>query len=314
MPEIKIPPRVLPPDLATLPTVVAVPKYKIADGSPVPAMEGPAFDREGNFYVCRTAPNNTVIVKITPEGVMSDFCRFDSGMSIGIAVHRDGRFFVSDMLDRCIRILSPDGEVMRCIYPKAGGEALCPDCMVFDENGDLYFTDLRGTYFSPIGGVYRLRAETGYESPELYIGGLASPNGLHFSPDHSRMWVVESSANCLNCFELEPDRTVMYRQYTPIRTYRNMGKPNLDTCNLDAAGNIYIGVMFGGRAVVLNPDGIPVMNILAPDFEGGSLQYTPNLVLKANEKEGYLLASGTGGAYICSFPTLEVSQRLYSGM
>lgn len=47
---ISIPERHLPPELADLPCIRAEVAYEVAPGSLMPSLEGPVFDREGNFY------------------------------------------------------------------------------------------------------------------------------------------------------------------------------------------------------------------------------------------------------------------------
>ena len=71
---------------------------------------------------------------------------------------------------------------------------------------------------------------------------------------------------------------------------------------MDENGFIYVGIMMGGRAVILDQDGIPVANILAPGFEEGKLRYTPNLVLKQDACEGYLLGMTSGPLCCASRP------------
>ena len=77
--------RRLPPDLAGLPSIRAEVAFEVAPGSLMPSLEGPVFDREGNFYCCHTAPGDTTVMKITPEGEQSKFYHNDVGMTVGLA-------------------------------------------------------------------------------------------------------------------------------------------------------------------------------------------------------------------------------------
>ena len=78
------------------------------------------------------------------------------------------------------------------------------------------------------------------------------------------------------------------------------------------SGYLYLGIMMGGRAVVLDRDGIPVANILAPGFEEGKLLSTPNLALSRTDRFGYLLASDSEQAGVLRFPTVAPGQELFS--
>ena len=298
------PKRRLPNELAALPCITAEPIYRIGDGRRSPSLEGPGFDRSGNFYVCYTAPDDTTIYRIDPAGTKTTFYHSDAGMTIGFAEHPDGSLFFSDMLRGSIRVFSPDGQLLREIFPRYNGHALRVDCMLFMPSGDLWFTDLSGTAWEPTGGLYCLPAAGDYAETVLLFGGLASPNGLCTAPDGKTVWMVESSRNQLVRLQLDGRGCILFNQFTPMAVYRNFSRPNLDSIQADARGMIYAGVMFGGRAVVLDPDGIPAANILVPGYEEGRLFYTPNLALHPSGTEGYLVASDEKDACILRFPTL----------
>ena len=310
MENIAVNKRHLPPALRDLPVIRAEVAYTIAPGSPMPSLEGPAFDRQGNFYCCHTAPNNTMIKKITPDGQITDFYHCTKGMTVGLAFHKDGRVFAANMMAHCIHILSAEGEEIEIVPTFYEGEGLNPDCMVF-RNGDLYFTDLRGTFRNPIGGVYYLTAESGYHTVEKFLGDLASPDGIGFSPNGRNLYISEPSSNSTLRFLLMPDGKPRIAQHTPIQMFRNDGASNVDSHDIDENGYIYLGIMMGGRAVILDPDGIPVANILVPGFEDGKLLYSPNLALSREKAEGYLLASDSERAVVLRFPALAPGRQLY---
>lgn len=161
MDTVTITQRHLPPELRGLPCIRAEVAHVIAPGKATPSLEGPIFDRHGNFYCCLTAPNDTYVKKISLDGSISDFFHSDSGMTVGLVFHQDGRCFAADMLRNCIRILSADGKLLEELPLQYEGRKLRPDCMVFDRKGDLLFTDLSGTFRDPIGGVYRLTQDSG---------------------------------------------------------------------------------------------------------------------------------------------------------
>lgn len=304
--------RRLPPDLAGLPSIRAEVAFEVAPGSLMPSLEGPVFDREGNFYCCHTAPGDTTVMKITPEGEQSKFYHNDVGMTVGLAFHRDGRCFAADMLSSCINILSPDGKLLDTVSLEAGGRRMRPDCMVFRENGDLCFTDLSGHLHNPSGGVYVLRADSGYKEMELFLGELCAPDGITFAPDGRSVWITEVSTNSVIRILLDPKGNPRIAQHSPLCAYRNAGSSNVDTHAMDENGFIYVGIMMGGRALVLDKDGIPVANILAPGFEEGKLAYTPNLALRQDACEGYLVASDDERAVVLRFESLAPGQRLYA--
>lgn len=304
--------RNLPPDVVGLPTIEAEIKYTIGPGKKAPSLEGPVFDRDGNFYCCLTAPNDTVVKKISPDGEITDFYHADTGMVVGLAFHKDGRCFATDMIEGSVRILSKDGEVLDKIFLKDGDRQLKTDCMVFTPEGDLLVTDLSGTTYNPIGGIYKLYAKDNYHTYEKFMGGMPSPNGICYSNNKDALWVACSADNTLNRLQLTPDGKIEFKQYTPMAVYKNIGKPNVDTFCTDANGFMYMGIMFGGRVVVLDKEGIPVANVLVPGFEEGKLKFTPNLAIHPTKSECYMLASDEEKAVICSFETTAPSQKFFS--
>ena len=309
MDTVTITQRHLPPELRGLPCIRAEVAHVIAPGKATPSLEGPIFDRHGNFYCCLTAPNDTYVKKISLDGSISDFFHSDSGMTVGLVFHQDGRCFAADMLRNCIRILSADGKLLEELPLQYEGRKLRPDCMVFDRKGDLLFTDLSGTFRDPIGGVYRLTQDSGYHELSLYVGNLASPDGITLSPDGKSLWVSECSSNSVLRFLLDGQGEPRIAQHTPLQAYRNSGASNVDTHAMDENGYLYLGIMMGGRAVVLDRDGIPVANILAPGFEEGKLLYTPNLALSRTDRFGYLLASDSEQAVVLRFPTFVLRRQ-----
>lgn len=302
----------LPPDLATLPTIEAKVKYRLGDGKKTPSLEGPVFDKYGNFYACLTAPDATVVKKITPDGEITDFFKPGKGMTIGLAVHKDGRFFATDMMRGVIRIINPEGELLDEIEYKNAGRNLRVDCMAFDNNGDLLFTDLSGTSFDPIGAIYKATQASGYREISVYFSGLAAPNGLCYSHDESVLWVAQTGKNVLTRLILDTDGTPRASHYTQMEVYKNTGFPVLDSTRVDKNGYVYQAVMFGGRVIIFSPQGIPVANVLVPGREEGRLPYSSNLVIKSDTNEAYLVASDDKDAVILSFETFAPSALLYS--
>lgn len=78
MDTVTITQRHLPPELRGLPCIRAEVAHVIAPGKATPSLEGPIFDRHGNFYCCLTAPNDTYVKKISLDGSISDFFHSDS--------------------------------------------------------------------------------------------------------------------------------------------------------------------------------------------------------------------------------------------
>ena len=307
--------RPLPADLKDVPAVVAEPWVRIDSDSAHPGVEGPAFDREGNLFVCRTPPPEiggaeAKIIKITPDGNLSTV--FRGGMPLGIAIHRDGRLFVTSPPGKLLE-LAPSGRLIRELTPceNTGDMPQLLDGITFDYNGDLYYTDVQGGYLHPTGGVYRLTAESNYTNAEPFITGIAGANGISITEDGRLMWITSSGENTLIRVELTKDRQMPEpRAIRRIYTFNGIG--HADTNRVDAAGNVYQAFMQDGRALVLDAFGNPLLNILLPGRDEEKNLMSPNLVLKPGTNEGYLIAGGTDGNQVFRFEALAPAVKPFS--
>ena len=305
--------RPLPPDIARLPAILAEPWVEI-DSDPVhPGLEGPAFDEEGNFYVCRVCPPpgpSPKIYKVTPAKEKSVFFDAAGYMPTGIAIHKDGRFFIA-CLSGQILILSKDGALLRELMPLAAdGMPMQVNDLVFDNKGNLYFTDFRGFVNTLIGGVYRYVADGDYTKLQLIAGGLAMPNGISFTPEWNALWIGEFGRNAILRIALGPDGLAStFGGMTHV--YWNMGAACPDSNKVDAEGNLYQPIMPDGRVIVLNRNGIPVANVLTPGRDEGRNLFTPNLIIRHGTKDAYLCVSGPDGSWIYKFEALAMAQELF---
>lgn len=305
--------RSLPQDMVQLPTIEAEPWVMLDGNGPFAGLEGPAFDKESNLYVCHKAPRpdapEGVIYRVTPEREISIFWRAGKLNPVGIAIHRDGRLFLACMTGE-IAILSPDGELLKASKQYYNNESLCPNDLVFDRNGNLYFTDFRGSQNDPAGGIFRLDQSDGYNEPKKICGNLRSPNGISFSPDYRRLWIGESCGNNVLKLELEEDGSLSHFCPT-LPVFRNTGIGAMDSNKVDSAGNIYQTIMGDGRIAVLNSEGMAIGNVVAPDRERGHFPMGPNLSIKPGTNEAYWLVAGPEGSWVFRFPALANAQHLY---
>lgn len=307
----------LPADVVGLPTLEAESWFLISS-DPTLCFEEPAFDWEGNLYVCVAVPPPgpvPKIVKISPDKIMTDFYISDgSDLPCGLAIHPDGRIFAVSMFGG-ITIINPDGSLNRhvaTVYDD--GSVANPNDCVFDEHGNLYFTDYRGHVGDLCGAVARLDADSNYTHITRILGGLAMPNGISFSPDFRMLWVSESNRNTLMQIHLTPEGGIPTMGESVNIVYYSTGLHILDGNKVDAEGNCYQAMMRGGRVLIFNPDGIPIGNVVVPRREEGVWNNTPNLIIKPKTQEAYLLASGVAGLMVMRFPAWASAQTLYFQM
>lgn len=304
----------LPADLAGLPTILAEPWYQMGPGRPFPTVEGACFDRNGKLIVGHREAPWSDILRIDPDTKEAEIFYHDENASlIGFAAHKDGRIFCADIRGR-LPVISPNGILERDLLAKFKDRAFKPNDLCFDNKGNLYFSDFVGTPAKPIGAIYRLDESENYEELHLICDDLATPNGVSFSPDFCVLWTAESLCNTVTRIALTPDGFKHPHFSSQLQVYRNSGFPHVDSNSVDAEGNIYQGIMEGGRAIILSPDGIPIYNILLSNRDDGTCMRTPNLAIRPGKAEGYMVAGGTGGAWVYKFKALAPSAPLYAEM
>ncbi|MBP2651469.1 MAG: putative lactonase precursor [Firmicutes bacterium] len=305
--------RPLPPELQNLPTIVAEAWLEVDPDPQNTVLEGPAFDKGGNLYVCRNSPASPEqkILKIAPDKTITTIWQ-GKAVPTGLALHKDGRLFAVCLTGE-ILIMQPDGTMLETLTPKYNGSSMVGNDLVFDKAGNLYFTDFKGLFTKPIGGVYRLDAAGGYTKITQIINNLALPNGISLSPNGDVLWVAELGQNQILRAKLTAEGNLVPFAGVAI-TYRNTGDDETDSNRVDAAGNLYQGMMGGGRILVLNKHGVPVANIVVPRRDEDRNIMTPNLVIKPGTNEGYMMVAGIKGegTWIYKFTALAEAEQLYS--
>jgi lactonase len=298
----------MPPELVSLPTIVAEPWFKI--DPPDMAPEGPAFDRDGNLYI--TSYREGKIYEITPTKQMSTIFSDKNISPTSIAIHKDGRLFICSTKNGELLIMNPDGSNVVRTTPKVQGKATHINDMVFDSKGNLYFTDWVGTVPEPTGGVYRLLAPD-YTTVQPILQNLASPNGISLSPDGSTLWIGETLRNAILRIDLLPDGvTVNPTAGVTYPFYSTGGPGGPDSNKVDVDGNLYQVLVHQGRALILNKRGFPLANVVIPGRDEGKNLATPNLAFKPGTDEVYFPAGGEGGATIFKFQGLTKGLTLFS--
>lgn len=299
----------LPPTVALLPSITAELWVQI-DPGPAVFLEGPAFDREGNLYVSSIFDSR--ILKITPDKKVTTIFSQEGLMPDGIAIHKDGRLFLACISGKFMSI-APDGSNPTEITPRFQGKPQMGNDLVFDNNGNLFVTDWTGTIADPSGGVYRFSAD--FKSVEPVLEKLVTPNGVALSPDGNTLWIAETNRSRLIAINFLPDSIKLHPIEGTKIPWRFAGSAvagGPDSNAVDQAGNVYQCVIFQGRVLILNKNGIPIANVLVADRDQGKFLRTTNVAFKPGTDDVYLTASGEGGACVFRFKGLAKGLILFS--
>jgi gluconolactonase len=224
-------------------------------------LEGPAFDRAGNFYC--TDLNHGRIFRVAPDGSRWDVFAEGLGGPNGLKIHRDGRIFA---VDRRFGVIAfdPATGARSTILDRQGGRPFDGlNDLCFADNGDLYFTDPgRSSMRHPNGRVLRLATDG---TVEVICDGLPYPNGLVLSGDQKTLHVALTRTLQVIRITLHPgakgERHYPYGVFAQVTAG---GLAGLDGMAVDEAGGL--AVAHAGLATVWVFDrlGVPVARVTSP--------------------------------------------------
>ncbi len=172
--------------------------------------EGPAFDRWGNLFAVNI--DTADISRISPDGEVETFVN-TGGVPNGARFHTNGDLYVA-VADRekGIIAISPEGHIRTIVDNYKGKAFNGPNDLIFDYDGNLYFTDPHGSNAeNPIGKVYRVSAAG---ETSLLAEGLAYPNGLVISANGKDLLVAITRKNRVHRYVLDSGG-VPYRRGCP---------------------------------------------------------------------------------------------------
>jgi len=211
--------------------------------------EGPAWCDDG--YLLFSDLYDNKIYKWSEEDGVTTFLS-PSESSNGI--YYDGtRFWVCRHAARDIAVLGKDGMIASVVGSYDGLKLNSPNDIAVSKQGTVYFTD-------PDYGVEPENRELDFEGVYYVVKGsdeailaddsMAKPNGVALSPDHSKLYVCESSSNTIHVFDLtSAGKPVNKRALCKIA-----GDGEVDGIACHKSGCLFIAFSAGG-VVVLSPEG-----------------------------------------------------------
>jgi gluconolactonase len=145
---------------------------------------------------------------------------------------------------------------------------------VVKSDDSIWFTDPPFGILSDYGGVkaeaelptnvYRLDPHSG--EAEVVAGDIANPNGLCFSPDERRLYIVESGSTprCIRVYDVEDGRRLVNGRI--FVDGGEHGAPDGFRCDVD--GNLWAGWGTGPQlngVMVFAPDGAAIGRVALPE-------------------------------------------------
>ncbi|MEP7298069.1 MAG: SMP-30/gluconolactonase/LRE family protein [Burkholderiales bacterium] len=239
-------------------------------------VEGPVWDARG-WLLFSDIPGNT-IYQWTPGprarrggvrlpaalvGSLKVFRR-PSGHSNGLALDGQNRLIASEH-DRRISRTDADGAVGTLADRFENQRLNSPNDLVVKRDGSVYFTDPPYGLTNdkarelPFSGVFRIAVDGKLSALKRDI---PFPNGLAFSPDETKLYVVDSEANEIYLFDVAADGSLgQSRLFAEVKLAGSRDGP--DGIKVDAHGNVFSAGPDG--VWVLAPDGRLLGKILTPE-------------------------------------------------
>ncbi|WP_110684963.1 SMP-30/gluconolactonase/LRE family protein [Salinicola aestuarinus] len=165
-------------------------------------LEGPVWFGDGRYLIASDIANNRLIRWDEVTGEAATF-RSPSNYSNGNTRDHRGRLITCEgSIGRRVTRTEYNGQITVLADQYQGKPFNSPNDVVCTRNGDIWFTDppfqLGNNYEGRVveqelpAALYRIDAETG-EVTQL-LNDIAGPNGLGFSADESRFFLVEGRA------------------------------------------------------------------------------------------------------------------------
>src|SRR5579864_8602648 len=182
--------------------------------------EGPVYVRDGGYLLWSDIPNNRIMRWLEEDGHLSVF-RAPSNYSNGNTRDRQGRLITCEHDARRVTRTELDGRITVLLDRFDGKPLNSPNDVVVKSDDSIWFTDppfgILGNYEGHTAevelptNVYRIDGGTGKAA--VVAGEINRPNGLCFSPDEKKMYIVESGPpRRIFAFDVSADGTKLVNQ------------------------------------------------------------------------------------------------------
>ena len=224
--------------------------------------EGPVWFGDGRYLLWSDIPNNRIMRWDEETGAVSVF-RKPSNNANGNTRDRQGRLLTCEHDTRRVTRTEYDGSIT-VIADKFDGKPLnSPNDVVCKSDGSIWFSDppfgVLGFYEGHMDkpelptNVYRWDPKT--QKIAVAAGDVNRPNGLAFSPDESKLYVIEAAATprIVKVYDVVDGGAKLSNGRTFLQAEPG-GTP--DGFRVDIDGNLWMGWGMGTEAL----DGVNIFN------------------------------------------------------
>jgi gluconolactonase len=234
-------------------------------------VEGPVWFGDHSCLLFSDIPANRLLRWDAPTGAVSVF-RDASNNANGNTRDAEGRLVTCEHRTRRVTRTEHDGSITVLADGYDGKPLNAPNDVVVAPDGAVWFTDPGYGIMSDYEGqeataelptaVYRVHPD--HRVPELVLNDLDRPNGLCFSPDGSRLYVVDSGATrSIHVYD------VTHGGLGARRPFADMSPGTSDGIRCDVDGNVWSAAGGGGDGYdgvhVFDPGGTLIGQVVLPE-------------------------------------------------
>jgi len=292
-------------------------------------LSGIVMDEEGNFYV--TAPLLHTVYKVSPQGASTLFvgrAEFEGPPDgnrrgpHGIAMGRDGNFYVADTINDRIRIFTKEGRVSTLQVQDSDGNDMVlqqPRGIAVDpRTGDLYVT----TNEPGDNSIYKLTLEPGGQraSASLFVRGsdasFLEPRGMAMDKN-GNLYVANYARSIIQKIS-QDGRAVTLAGRLGVHGFQDgTGSEAMfdgpSDIVVDADGNLYV-TEFGNHLIrKLTPEG--KVSTLAGDTTQAPIvrgsEDGPGSKAQFNNPQGLIIDARTGIFYVADYSNQRIRKIVF---
>jgi gluconolactonase len=240
--------------------------------------EGPVWFADGRYLLFSDIPNNRMLRWLEETGEVSVF-RAPSNYSNGNYRDRQGRLLTCEHDSRRVTRTEYDGTITALIDQFEGKKLNAPNDLTVHSDGAIWFSDPGYGILSNYEGhkapfelptrVYRLDPST--RRATLVASDMDRPNGLCFSPDEKKLYIVDSGRP-KHAGAPVPIRVYDVEDGVRLKNGRlfvNMAPGTSDGIRCDVDGNLWSAAGWAGEAYngvhIFAPDGALIGKIHLPE-------------------------------------------------
>ncbi len=265
--------------------------------------EGPVWMGDWGCLLWSDIPNHRVLRWNEDDGHVSVF-QTESGYSNGHSRDNQGRLIAMEHDTRRVRRREYDGTWTILADSFEGKKLNAPNDAATHADGSVWFTDPGYGILGPYEGhkaefelptrVYRIDGKTGKLSV-ISEGKIRRPNGLCFSPDFKKLYVVDTGATDgpypadITVFDVNSSGTGVSNP----KQFADFAPGFTDGIRCDTDGNVWCGWGWGG----MDTNGVRVH---APDGTLLAFLHTPEVVANlcfGGTKRNRLFMTGSTSVY-----------------